>query len=148
MAPELFRACVLNVPFLDVLTTLIDDTLPLTATDHLEFGNPNEDEKIYKLIHSYSPYENLSHREYPSTLLNISLEDTRVPHWGSLKFVEKMRDLAKSPNLFPDFGMKNIVVRFNKDGGHFGAVDNDENLAMLTYEFTWLDYILFKKHNL
>lgn len=61
MHPELFRACILNVPFLDMLNTLLDDSLPLTVTDHLEFGNPIEDEKIYKLIHSYSPYENLSH---------------------------------------------------------------------------------------
>jgi len=60
MHPELFRACVLNVPFLDVLSSLSDDTLPLAVTDHLEFGNPIEDEKLYKLINSYSPYENLT----------------------------------------------------------------------------------------
>ena len=59
MYPELFRACVLNVPFLDVLSSLLDDTLPLSMTDHLEFGNPIVDEKAYQLIHSYSPYENL-----------------------------------------------------------------------------------------
>jgi len=148
MRPELFRACILNVPFLDVLSTLLDDTLPLTATDHLELGDPNWDEKIYSLINSYSPYENLAKREYPATLMNISLTDPRVPQWGSLKFIEKMRDLAESPERFPDFGAKNIVVRFNKDGGHFGDTDNDVNLAMATFEFAWLDYIMFKKHNL
>jgi oligopeptidase B len=79
MNPELYRACVLNVPFLDVLTTLLDDSLALTLTDHLEFGNPIDDDKIYKLISSFSPYENLSAQEYPSTLMNISLEDPRVP---------------------------------------------------------------------
>ena len=97
MHPELFRACVLNVPFLDVVSTLLDDTLPLTATDHLEFGELCEDEKLYKLINSFSPYENLGKREYPATLMNISLTDPRVPQWGSLKFVEKMRDLAENP---------------------------------------------------
>jgi len=61
MRPDLYRAVVLNVPFLDVLTSLLDENLPLSVTDHLEFGNPALDEKIYKLIHSYSPYENLSH---------------------------------------------------------------------------------------
>lgn len=104
MNPELFRACVLNVPFLDILSILLDDTIPLTLTDYLEFGNPIIDEKIYKLIHSYSPYENLSNQEYPATLINFSLDDPRVSHWGNLKFVEKMRDLAKQVEKFPDFG--------------------------------------------
>lgn len=79
--------------------------------------------------------------------MNISLQDPRVPSWGSLKFIEKLRDLAKNPEKFPDFGSKNIVVRLNKDSGHFGTVDNDVNLAMETFEFAWLDYIMFKKNN-
>lgn len=58
-----------------------------------------------------------------------------------------MRDLAKDPTRFPDFGSKNIVVRFNKEAGHFGHIDNDTNLAMDTFEFAWLDYIMFKKSN-
>jgi glycine/D-amino acid oxidase-like deaminating enzyme len=65
-----------------------------------------------------------------------------------LKFVDKLRDLAEKPTRFPDFGEKNIVVRFNKDSGHFGTTDNEVNLAMATFEFAWLDYIMFKKHNL
>jgi oligopeptidase B len=148
MHPELFRACVLNVPFLDVLSTLLDESLPLTVTDHLELGNPMEDERIYRLINSYSPYENLSKREYPSTLMNVSLTDPRVPEWGTLKFIEKLRDMAETPQRFPDFGDKNIVVRLNKEGGHFGDADNEVNLAMATFEFAWLDYIMFKKHNM
>ena len=148
MVPELFRACVLNVPFLDVLSALTDETLPLTATDHLELGNPITDEKIYKLINSYSPYENLSKKEYPSVLMNVSLSDPRVPHWGTLKFIEKLRDLAMDPQRFPDFGNKNIVARLNNDAGHFGTTDNETNLAMATYEFAWLDYIMFKKLNI
>jgi oligopeptidase B len=148
MNPELFRAVILNVPFLDMLSTLLDDTLPLTLTDHREFGNPTTDERLYHLINSYSPYENLSHREYPACLMNVSLEDTRVPAWGTFKYIEKLRDLAKVPTNQPDFGMKNIVVRFNKEGaGHFGTADNDTNLGMLTFEFAWLDFIMFKKHN-
>jgi|LauGreDrversion4_2_1035121.scaffolds.fasta_scaffold25214_6 oligopeptidase B len=148
MHPELFRACILNVPFLDVLSTLLDESLPLTVTDHLELGDPQNDEKAYKLINSYSPYENLTKREYPATLMNVSLTDPRVPYWGTLKFIEKLRDLAMTPTRFPDFGNKNIVVRLNKEGGHFGDADNDVNLAMATYEFAWLDYIMFKKHSM
>ncbi len=60
MKPDLFRATVLNVPFLDVLSNLLEEDLPLSKTDHLEFGDPINDEKIYRLIHSYSPYDNLS----------------------------------------------------------------------------------------
>jgi oligopeptidase B len=147
MHPEYYRACLLNVAFLDILSCLLDDSLPLAVTDYLEFGNPLVDEKVYQLLNSISPYENLSRREYPSVLMNVSLTDPRVPHWTNLKFIEKLRDMAKEPTRFPDFGGKNIVVRLSKEGGHFGAVDNDTNLAMSTFEFAWLDYIMFKKQN-
>ena len=69
MRPDLFRACILNVPFLDVLNSLLDPSLPLSATDYLELGNPIEDEKIYQLINSYCPYQNLSNAEFPSCLI-------------------------------------------------------------------------------
>jgi protease II len=71
------------------------------------------------------------------------MQDTRVPFWGTLKFIEKLRHLAKSPS-YPDLWEKNIVLRLmNEEGtGHFGAVDNDENLESLIYEFAWLDFIM------
>ena len=69
MRPDLFRACILNVPFLDVLNSLLDPSLPLSATDYLELGNPIEDERIYQLINSYCPYQNLSNAEFPSCLI-------------------------------------------------------------------------------
>jgi len=94
MRPDLFRACILNVPFLDVLNSLLDETLPLSETDYLELGNPITDEKIYQLINSYCPYQNLSEREYPATLIQSSMMDSRVPIWGNLKFIEKLRYLA------------------------------------------------------
>ena len=71
MRPELYRAVILNVPFLDVLGCLLDETLPLTVTDHCEFGNPIEDEESYRTIASYSPYENLSNQEYPAVLMKV-----------------------------------------------------------------------------
>lgn len=71
-----------------------------------------------------------------------------MPHWGSFKFIEKLRDLALDPKKQPDFSAKNIVVRINKDNGHFGSTDNDVNLAMETFEYTWLDYLMFKKNNM
>lgn len=74
--------------------------------------------------------------------------DTRVPLWGNLKFIEKMRYLAKDPAFFPDFGHKNIVFRLQDEEGqgHFGAVNNESNLAQLTYEFAWLDFLMFKRN--
>lgn len=93
MRPELFRACLLDVPFLDVMSCLLDPDVPLAKTDHLEFGDPLADAKIFELIQSYSPYENLQIGEYPSLFMNFTLNDTRVPDWSILKFVEKMRDL-------------------------------------------------------
>ena len=112
MRPDLFRACILNVPFLDILTSLLDDSLALSHTDYLELGNPIEDESIYQLINSYCPYQNLQNIEYPACLIQSSVADTRVPIWGNLKYIEKLRDLAVSPQRFPDFGSKNIVCRF------------------------------------
>ena len=85
LRPEYYRAAVLKVPFLDVINTLADTSLPLTLTDYLEFGNPFKSEELYRLISSYSPYENLKKIEYPGIYIDISMDDPRVPSWGSLK---------------------------------------------------------------
>lgn len=111
LRPELYRACILEVPFVDVLGNLLEPDLPLAQTDHLEFGNPITDSDAYRTIASYSPYENLSHQEYPATMLSLSMNDPRIPAWCTLKFVEKMRDRAMDPTRMPDFGNKNFVVR-------------------------------------
>lgn len=89
--PHLFRAMILSHPFLDVLTTLQDTSLPLTLTDHKEFGNPLASMEEYDLISSYCPYENITPKEYPSMFLTVSLQDPRVPLFGSLKYIEKIR---------------------------------------------------------
>ena len=94
MRPELFKACVLEVPFLDILTCLLDSKQPLAMTDYLEFGNPVQSKEIYESILSYSPYDNLSQKEYPAVFIQMSLNDPRVPAWGTLKFIEKLRDFA------------------------------------------------------
>lgn len=145
LKPELFRAAILEVPFLDVLSCLLDETLPLTLTDHLEFGNPILDEKIYEVIQSFSPFENLFPREYPAIYLSMQYSDPRVPHWSTLKFIEKLRDLAVEPQRQPHFGSNNIVCKINKDGGHFGSSENDTNLASLVNQFAWLDFLMLEK---
>ena len=84
-------------------------------------------------------------KEYPACLIQSSLHDPRVPAWGTLKFVQKLRDLAQEPTAFPDFHSKNIVCRLiNEEGaGHFGSLENDTNLGSLAYEFAWLDFLMF-----
>mmetsp|Transcript_1867 Transcript_1867/g.1664 ORF Transcript_1867/g.1664 Transcript_1867/m.1664 type:complete len:472 (+) Transcript_1867:801-2216(+) len=147
LKPEYYRAAILKVPFLDVINTLADTSLPLTLTDYLEFGNPFESEELYRLISSYSPYENLKRIEYPSLYIDISLDDPRVPSWGTLKYLEKLRDLSLSPLRLPDFGNKNIVASISSEQGHFGSTSNTENLDKLVWEYAFLDFMMFEKDN-
>lgn len=142
MRPELYRACILDVPFLDPLSCLLDPDVPLAKTDHLEFGDPLSDPAIYELISSYSPYDNLQRGEHPSLFLNMQLSDPRVPAWSTLKFVEKFRDLTLEPKRVPHFGNANTIVRVNHEGGHFGSAYNDVNLANCMQEFAWLDFLM------
>lgn len=142
MRPDLYRAVILNVPFLDVLGSLLDETLPLTLTDHCEFGNPIIDEEVYKLIASYSPFENLSHQEYPAVLMRVQMQDPRVPFFSTLKYINKLRDVAKTPTNQPNFGQNNIVVKIKQEGGHFGSVENNDNLTDEIEEFAFLDFIM------
>lgn len=143
LRPELFKAIILEVPFLDIMTTLLDEKLPLTVTDHLEFGNPITDADIYEKIMSYSPYDNLSVKEMPAVYIQMSLNDPRVPAWGTLKFIEKLRDYAQEPTRLPHFGDKNIICQINKEGaGHFGLADNAQNIIGLANQFAWLDFLM------
>ena len=142
MRPELFRACILDVPFLDVLTCLLDSEVPLAKTDHLEFGDPMTSPEIYSLINSYSPYENLVRAEYPSLFLNMQLNDPRVPGWSNLKFIEKFRDLSQEPSRVPHFGNNNMIVRVSDQGGHFGSHESDVNIYNAMQEFAWLDFLM------
>jgi oligopeptidase B len=89
--PDLFRAVVAEVPFVDCLTTILDDTLPLTVTEWEEWGNPVADPEIYRLMKSYSPYDNVEAKEYPALLVTGGLNDPRVQYWEPAKWVAKLR---------------------------------------------------------
>ncbi len=78
----------------------------------------------------------------PAIYLSMQYSDPRVPYWGTLKFIEKLRDLATDPKRMPHFGDKNIVCRINKDGGHFGSTQNDVNLMGIVNEFAWLEFLM------
>jgi oligopeptidase B len=110
-APELWRSVNLGVPFVDVLNTMLDATLPLTPPEWKEWGNPIESKEDFQLIQSYSPYDNIEQREYPPMFVSGGLNDPRVTYWEPAKWTAKMRAQKTDDNL--------LVMRINMGAGHF-----------------------------
>lgn len=115
LAPELFRAVVANVPFTDALNTICDPTLPLTVTEWEEWGNPLEDPDVYRLMKSYTPYENIRDRPYPAILATAGLNDTRVGAHEPAKWVARLRDVTT--------GDLPILLQTEMGAGHGGPTD-------------------------
>ena len=112
LRPDLFRAVVAEVPFVDVLTTILDETLPLTVTEWEEWGNPVSDPELYAFMKSYSPYDNVTARAYPALLVTGGLNDPRVQYWEPAKWVAKLRATKTDDNL--------LVLRMELGAGHSG----------------------------
>jgi len=110
--PENFRAVIAEVPFVDVLTTMLDPTIPLTTQEYLQWGNPNE-EKAYQYIKSYSPYDNVRPVAYPSVYVQTGINDQQVSYWEPTKWVQKLRDNTQSSHP--------ILMKCNMGAGHGGA---------------------------
>lgn len=110
--PDLCRAAVLDVPFVDVVNTMLDPSLPLTVQEYLEWGNPNVKAE-YDYIKSYCPYTNLARRDYPSILVRTSLNDSQVMYWEPAKYVAKLRALKTDANP--------LLFKINMAGGHGGS---------------------------
>ena len=98
MRPDLFGAVVAEVPFVDVVTTMSDDTLPLTVTEWEEWGNPRDDPDAYAYMKSYSPYDNVRAADYPSMYVTAGLNDPRVGYWEPAKWVAKLRATKTDDN--------------------------------------------------
>ena len=98
LRPDLFQAVILDVPFVDVLNTMLDDTLPLTTSEYVEWGNPNVKEE-YAWMRAYSPYDNLKPAAYPHVLINVGLHDSQVPYWEGAKFAARLRDLRTDKRM-------------------------------------------------
>ncbi len=129
LRPDLFAAVVSQVPFVDVLNTMLDDSLPLTTGEYLEWGNPNV-ESDYDYIARYSPYDNVTARAYPATLVRVSLNDSQVPYWEGAKLVAKLRAVGKLERpllLLTDFG-----------GGHGGASGRYDYLREVAFNFAFM----------
>jgi len=110
--PDRFRAAVLEVPFVDCLTTISDPDLPLTITEWEEWGNPLESTMIEELMASYSPYDNLQATRYPDLLVTTGLNDSRVSYWEPTKYVAKLRSISPETN---------VALKVEEDAGHMGA---------------------------
>jgi oligopeptidase B len=129
MAPNLFLGIIAEVPFVDVLTTMLDETLPLTPPEWPEWGNPLESEADYRTIAAYSPYDNVRAQVYPHILALAGLTDPRVTYWEPAKWVAKLRECATAEGL--------ILLRTNMEAGHAGASGRFERLkeVALAYAF-------------
>ena len=129
MRPDLFKAVVTQVPFVDVMNTMLDASLPLTVQEYLEWGNPNE-EKYYKYMRSYSPYDNLKKGAYPAILVETSLNDSQVMYWEPAKYVAKLRTLKTDSNV--------LLLKTIMEAGHGGASGRYDALKELAFTYSFV----------
>jgi oligopeptidase B len=129
MRPDLYQAVVLQVPFVDVVTTMLDDTLPLTTGEYEEWGNPNE-EIYFNYMLSYSPYDNITAQSYPNMLVTGGINDSQVLFHEPTKYVAKLRSLKTDDNI--------LLLRMNMDSGHGGATGRYDGIRDTAFEFAFI----------
>ncbi|WP_026441442.1 S9 family peptidase [Pseudacidobacterium ailaaui] len=129
MRPELFRAVISHVPFVDVMNTMLDASLPLTVPEYEEWGNPNERE-FFEYMLSYSPYDNLEAKPYPAMLVKTSLYDSQVMYWEPAKYVAKLRTLKTDNN--------HLLLHINMTAGHGGASGRYDYLREIAMDYAFL----------
>lgn len=128
-SPETFKAAIVQVPFVDVMNTMIDDTLPLTTGEWIEWGNPRDDKKAWDYMYSYSPYDNIKAQPYPNMLVEVSLNDSQVPYWEGAKFVAKVRDMKTNDSV--------ILLKTNMGAGHGGSSGRYDRLKEIAFEYAY-----------
>ncbi|GAA3641154.1 S9 family peptidase [Flavivirga jejuensis] len=129
MNPELYNGILAAVPFVDVVTTMLDDSIPLTTGEYDEWGNPN-DLSYYNYMKSYSPYDNVEAKYYPNMLVTTGLHDSQVQYWEPAKWVAKLRELKTDTNK--------LLFHINMDSGHGGASGRFESLKEIALEYAFL----------
>ena len=130
MRPDLLAAVVAQVPFVDVLNTMLDTSLPLTPPEWPEWGNPIEDEEAYEYILSYSPYDNVEAKAYPPMLITGGLTDPRVTYWEPAKWTARLRDLKSDDNF--------LLLDINMEAGHAGAAGRWDRLKETAQAYAFL----------
>lgn len=129
MRPDLFKAVVSQVPFVDVVNTMLDESLPLTVGEFLEWGNPKKKEE-FDYIRTYDPYMNITPREYPSMLVTTSLNDSQVMYWEATKYVAKLRANKRDNNP--------LLLRINMGAGHGGASGRYDRLKEIAADYAFM----------
>jgi oligopeptidase B len=129
MRPDLFKAVVAQVPFVDVLNTMLDASLPLTTSEYIEWGNPNE-KAAYDYMKQYSPYDNIAKKNYPAMLVKVSLNDSQVPYWEGTKLVAKLRELKTDHNP--------LLLKANMGAGHGGASGRYDAIHESAFDYAFM----------
>jgi oligopeptidase B len=129
MRPDLFKAVVAQVPFVDVLNTMLDASLPLTTSEYIEWGNPNE-KPAYDYMKKYSPYDNVHKANYPAMLVKVSLNDSQVPYWEGAKLVAKIRELKTDHNP--------LLLKVNMGAGHGGASGRYDAIHETAFDYAFM----------
>ena len=132
MKPEIYTGVIAAVPFVDVITTMLDESIPLTTSEYDEWGNPNEKE-YYDYILSYSPYDNVKEKDYPNMLVTTGYHDSQVQYWEPAKWVAKLRVLKTDNNM--------LLLHTNMDFGHGGASGRFERLKEVAMEYAFVFYL-------
>jgi oligopeptidase B len=129
MRPDLFKAVVSQVPFVDVLNTMLDASLPLTTSEYIEWGNPNE-KPAFEYMKQYSPYDNIAKKNYPTILVKVSVNDSQVPYWEGTKYVAKLRDMKTDQNP--------LLLKVNFGAGHGGSSGRYDALRETAFDYAFM----------
>ena len=133
MRPDLYKGIVAAVPLVDVVTTMLDSTIPLTTGEYDEWGNPNEKE-YYDYMLSYSPYDQVKAQNYPNMLVTTGLHDSQVQYWEPAKWVAKLRVMKTDENL--------LLLHTNMSAGHGGASGRFEYLKETAMEYAFIMHLV------
>ena len=127
-SPETFKAAIAQVPFVDVMNTMLDDSLPLTTGEWIEWGNPNE-KKAWDYMITYSPYDNVKKQKYPNMLIEVSLNDSQVPYWEGAKWAAKLREMKTDNNV--------MLLKTNMGAGHGGSSGRYDRLKEVAFDYAY-----------
>ncbi|HCA57480.1 MAG TPA: oligopeptidase B, partial [Blastocatellia bacterium] len=128
-APELYKAAIVQVPFVDVMNTMIDETLPLTTEEWVEWGNPRDDKKAWDYMYSYSPYDQIKKTAYPNMLVEVSLNDSQVPYWEGAKYAAKIREYKTNDSV--------VLLKTNMGAGHGGSSGRYDRLKEVAFDYAY-----------